>query len=129
MGLGIAVVTFTGEIVDRVDDPRNFPHRLLPPADEDSDQLLAKVDWYGDTYFNYLQMKRFLREWDEMGKRARTTEEQTLIAVVRKFAVRCQGRPQPFAVYRRLRSNRRRFIDGPTLHRSRDISAATDRSS
>lgn len=90
MGLGIAIVDFVGEILDRVDDPHNFLHRLLPPASEESDSMLSKVDWYGDTYFNYLQMKRFLAEWDEMAGRAKTPEERGLISGVRKLAVRCR---------------------------------------
>jgi hypothetical protein len=90
MGLGIALVDCNGQILDRVGDPRNFLHRLLPPADEESESLVAKIDWYGDTYFNYLQMKRFLVEWDWLATRARTPEEQALIAAVRNLAVRCQ---------------------------------------
>ena len=90
MGLGIAVVDFRGTILDRVDDSKNFLHELLPPASEGSESMLSKIDWYGDTYFNYLQMKRFLAEWDELAKRVRTEEQQTLVSSIRKFAVRCQ---------------------------------------
>jgi hypothetical protein len=90
MGLGIALIDFKCEVLDRVDDPRNFLHRLLPPADEDSAELLAKIDWFGDTYFNYLQMKNFLGEWDRLGRSARTPEEETLLEQVRCLAVRCQ---------------------------------------
>jgi hypothetical protein len=78
------------EVLDRVDDPHNFLHGLLPPADEESHQLLAKIDWYGDTYFNYLQMKIFLDEWDQLARRAQTPEERTLLDEVRRLALRCQ---------------------------------------
>ena len=91
MGLGVALVNFRGEILDRVDDPKNFLHRLLPPADEDADSLLSKVDWYGDTYFNHLQMQHFLTEWDQLARRAQTPEEQALVAGVRNLAVLCQN--------------------------------------
>ncbi|MGH9684130.1 MAG: hypothetical protein ACRD4S_11040 [Candidatus Acidiferrales bacterium] len=91
MGLGIALVNFTGEVLDRIDDPDNFLHRLLPPADEESDSVLSKIDWYGDTYFNYLQMKRFLKEWDQLAERAKTPEEQALMTAVRTLAFHCQN--------------------------------------
>lgn len=91
MGLGIALVDFRGEILERVDDTKNFLHRLLPPADDESASVLAKIDWYGDTYFNYLQMKRFLTEWQQLVERAQTPEEQALVTAVRGLALRCQS--------------------------------------
>lgn len=91
MGLDIALVNYKGEVLDSVGDPKNYLHKLLPAASEDSDSLLGWVDWYADTSFNHLQMKRFLAEWDELAERAETPEEQELIAHVRKLAVRCQN--------------------------------------
>ena len=90
MGLGIALVDFRGQILDRADDPKNFLHRALPPADDESESLLSKIDWYGDTYFNHIQMKRFLAEWQKLEHLAQTPEELTLVAAVRDLAVRCQ---------------------------------------
>lgn len=89
MGLDIALVNYKGEILDSVSDPKNFLHKLLPDANEDSKALLSKIDWYGDTFFNYLQMKQFLEEWEDLRKCASTTEEQTLVDGVRGLAVRC----------------------------------------
>jgi hypothetical protein len=90
MGLGIALIDFKCEVLCQIDDSHNLLHRLLPPADEDSHQLLAKIDWYGDTYFNYLQMKNFLGEWDVLARNAETSEERTLVDEVRHLAIRCQ---------------------------------------
>jgi len=90
MGISIALVDSKSDVIDRVDDEKNFLHKLLPPVDEDSQSLLAKIDWYGDTYFNYLQMKGFLREWDGMTARAKTREERDLVNAVRELALRCQ---------------------------------------
>jgi hypothetical protein len=56
MGLNIVLTDCNGEFVERIDDPRNLLHRLLPPADEESESVLTKIDWYGDTYFNHLQI-------------------------------------------------------------------------
>lgn len=62
MGLSAALTDCNGAIIDRIDDPKNFLHKLLRPADYASDGVLAKIDWYGDTYFNYLQIKQFLED-------------------------------------------------------------------
>lgn len=90
MGLNIVEIDFSGKALESIADPRNLLHKLLPPADEQSDTLLTKIDWYGDTYFNYLQLKRFLAEWDELGQSAQTPEEKELVTGVRRIAQRCQ---------------------------------------
>jgi hypothetical protein len=90
MGLGIVLTDCNGKFLERVDDPKNFLHKLLPPGDEASESVLAKIDWYGDTYFNYLQIKRFLEEWDQLGHRAKTPEENELVDGVRRLATRCR---------------------------------------
>jgi len=52
--------------------------------------VLAKIDWYGDAYFNHLQIWRFLREWDQLEQRVQSPEEKALIVGVRQPALRCQ---------------------------------------
>ena len=88
MGLGIVLTDCNGKLLERVDDPRNLLHRLLPATNDDSEHVLAKIDWYGDTYFNYLQIKDLLEEWDQLV--AETSEEIALIDGVRRLAVGCQ---------------------------------------
>jgi len=90
MGLNIVLTDCNGEFVERMDDPKNFLHKLLPPADEASDRVLAKIDWYGDTYFNHLQIKQFLEEWGQLEQRVESPEEKALIVGVRQLAVRCR---------------------------------------
>jgi hypothetical protein len=89
MGLSIAMSGLDGKILERIDDPRNVLHRLLPPASDTDNRCLAKIDWYGDTYFNYLQIPGLLAELDELGRRASTGEESTLIVAISELAVRC----------------------------------------
>jgi hypothetical protein len=91
MGLGIVLTDCSGKFLERVGDPKNFLHKLLPRADEASESVLAKIDWYGDTYFNYLQVKRFLEEWDQLEQRAESPEEKALLVGVRQPAVRCRS--------------------------------------
>jgi hypothetical protein len=90
MGLNIVLTDCNGEFVERIDDPKNLLHELLPPADEESESVLAKIDWYGDTYFNHLQIGRFLREWDQLEQRVQSPEEKALIVGVRQLALRCR---------------------------------------
>ena len=91
MGLRIVVTDYTGEEFERIGDPTNILHRLLPPAsDEESTALLPSIDWYGDTYFNYLQIRQFLHEWDQLAKRAQKLEERELVEGVKRLARRCQ---------------------------------------
>jgi hypothetical protein len=91
MELGIVLTDCNGDFIERLDDLNNFLHKLLPPADEASESVLAKIDWYGDTYFNYLQVKRFLEEWDQLGHSAKSPEEKGLIVGVWRLAVRCRN--------------------------------------
>lgn len=90
MGLNVVLTDCNGKVLERINDPKNLLHKLLPPADEASESVLAKIDWYGDTYFNYLQAKRFLEEWDQLKQYAESSEEKTLLVSVRQLAVRCQ---------------------------------------
>lgn len=90
MGLSVVLLDCNGKVLDRIDDPRNFLHKLLPPADEGSQGVLSKIDWYGDTYFNYLQIRSFLAEWASLMKRARSAEEQTLVTKIKELASLCE---------------------------------------
>jgi hypothetical protein len=74
----------------RRDDPKNILHRILPPGDEESGSVLSKIDWYGDTYFNYIQLRQFIKEWDQLRQRAETSEDYELIDGVKKLAIRCR---------------------------------------
>jgi hypothetical protein len=90
MGLSVVVTDYTGAFFDRVDDPKNILHRILPPGDEESASVLSKIDWYGDTYFNYIQLGQFMREWDQLRQRAETSEDGELIERVMNLARRCR---------------------------------------
>ena len=90
MGLSVELMDFNGTILSRVDDPRNFLHRALPPMSEESQSVLAKIDWYGDTYFNYLQMKQFLQEWSGQITSVVSTEDEELLENIKNMALICQ---------------------------------------
>lgn len=87
MGLCVSLETENGDVLKIVSDDRNILHRLLP-APGSSNEMIANIDWYGDTTFNALQMKQFLREWD--GLIHRTSTELTLLGEIKELALRCQ---------------------------------------
>jgi hypothetical protein len=90
MGLGIALENEAGATLQILTDDKNLLHKLLPSHDDDSYPMLASIDWYGDTVFNAIQMKRFLPEWECVTGRANTSEEKVLVAAVHALALRCQ---------------------------------------
>jgi hypothetical protein len=90
MGLCIQLTDEVGTDIETVADDTNILHRLLPPHDDDASPMLASIDWYGDTVFNAIQMKRFLAEWERIVKTTRSPQEQTLIAAIKRMAERCQ---------------------------------------
>jgi hypothetical protein len=89
MGLSIILENETGKEIDSAGDPHNFLHGLLPKPYDESGSMLSWIDWFGNTSFNHLQMKRFLAEWDQLMFRAQSPEVQALLAHVRELAVRC----------------------------------------
>jgi hypothetical protein len=89
MGLSIILETETGKKIDSAGDPHNFLHKLLPLPGEQPDSMMGSIDWYGNTCFNHLQMKRFLAEWDQLVGRAQSPEVKDLLSQVRELAVRC----------------------------------------
>jgi hypothetical protein len=89
MGLDIRLETERGDIIDSVGDPHNLLHNLLPLPGDESDTMLSWIDWYGNTTFNHLQMKRFLGEWDRVIRRVENPEATDLLSRIRELAVRC----------------------------------------
>jgi hypothetical protein len=90
MGLTVVWTDCNGKFLETVHDPHNFLHRVLIP-DDATDSVLAKIDWYGDTYFNYLQIPRFLEEWNQLERHVESAEEKALIDDVRRLAVKAQA--------------------------------------
>lgn len=90
MGFNIELQDELGGRIDGVDDPQNLLKTLLPITGDDAYPFLGSLDPYGDTSFNGLQMQRFLTEWATVSDKAKTGEEQALIAAVESLAQRCR---------------------------------------
>ncbi len=88
MGLSILLRSESLKVLDRLEDEKDLLHRLLPPMDSAS--MLGCVDWYGDTIFNHLQMVQFLKEWEQLKKKASETDERILLEKVEGLAHQCK---------------------------------------
>lgn len=89
MGLTIELQTEFGVMIQRVGDPTNLLHTLLPPPSDQSSRCLRFIDWYGDTTFNQLQMDDFLNEWGALYSRA-GADAMTLLRQVELLAQSCR---------------------------------------
>lgn len=93
MGISVVLETESGREVERIDDPTNVLHLLLPTEDDTSFEYLSRIDWYGDTVFNRLQIDAFLAEWERVRARAQTSEAVTLHARIEELAKRGEQEP------------------------------------
>jgi hypothetical protein len=88
MGISVVLETESGQEVERIDDTTNLLHVLLPTEHDKSFDYLGRIDWYGDTVFNRLQIEAFLAEWERVQARAQTSEAVTLHARIKDLAKR-----------------------------------------
>jgi hypothetical protein len=88
MGLTAVLENETGAAVDRVEDSTNILHRLLPRPEDTSYPYTGKIDWYGDTVFNYLQAPLFLEEWRRITAQASGPSEAALMRAIEMMAER-----------------------------------------
>jgi hypothetical protein len=99
MGIDCVLVSENGvPIGDAVYDPTNILHRLLPSEDEAYLHLSA-IDWYGNTTFNYLQMPRLMKEWQDVERRAATSDEVALVEGVRNLAEQVAARRHVYLLF------------------------------
>jgi hypothetical protein len=89
MGIRVSLTTEKGEILERAGDPTNHFHRFLPGPDDHSYVLVNYIDWYGNTFFNSLQMPRFLDEWARLREAATAEGAADLHEKVAAMAARC----------------------------------------
>lgn len=82
------VVNEWGAKDESVGDPTNILHRVLPAYENREYVHLNAVDWYGDTYFNYLQIPRFLVELQTLNASVSTPEERQLLEAINRLATR-----------------------------------------
>lgn len=86
MGLNIRLEEEDGSVVEQIEDPRGDLNRLLVAVADGSPICLQYIDLYGDTVFNRLQMKPFLREWAGLKARAVERPQAHLVTEVERLA-------------------------------------------
>jgi hypothetical protein len=52
--------------------------------------ILRRIDPYGDSIFNHLQIDLFLSEWDRAESFRRSEAERTIHNEIRELAMRCR---------------------------------------
>jgi hypothetical protein len=88
-----------GSIADVI-DPTNLLHRLLPDESDPTFVHANAIDWYGNATFNYLQMPRFLEEWDRIANLAEDQPSRELIVAIRTLAERVRDDRHLYLVFR-----------------------------
>jgi hypothetical protein len=90
MGITAVLEMMDGSALESVEDPTNVLHRILPEAGDPKYACLSRIDWYGDTVFNYLQAPLLLAEWRtlESGDLERDAETKRVVHGVQRLAER-----------------------------------------
>ncbi len=88
MGLTVALENESGQPLERIEDPTNILHRLLPGSDNKTYNCISTIDWYGDTVFNHLQIKQFLEEWRRLEPDASKPTDTALLKAIENIAMR-----------------------------------------
>ena len=88
MGLCVALETESHEQLQLTCDDRNLLRKLIGAPDSTQFPMLASIDWYGDTVFNRMQIKRFLAEWESLFSKASTPEEKSLLEEIKELSLR-----------------------------------------
>jgi hypothetical protein len=86
MGITAVLETEDGKQLGTVEDPTNVLHRVLPEAGDPRYSCLSRIDWYGDTVFNYLQAPQLLAEWETLETKEGDAETGRVLDGVRKLA-------------------------------------------
>ena len=76
--------------------PFNTVLELLLPLGDTSFPMLGFIDPYGDTFFNGVQMRLFIPEWDRLMGNVTDQEDLQFLQKVREMAERCKAEPHIF---------------------------------
>lgn len=99
MGLRVVLADEKGTEIESADDPTNILHRILPSIDDKTFFCLNRIDWYGDTTFNRLQIADFRQELERLIKGSAASNELALLKRISHFAARCQSEPHLYVKF------------------------------
>jgi hypothetical protein len=93
MGLTIQLQDAKGRVLHIVTDEGNLLHKILPANDDARYYTLNRIDWYGDTIFNRMQMEDIIREFSELAASGFPSVENDLINEIVGLAKRGIEKP------------------------------------
>ena len=76
-----------------MEDRANILHRVLPNEEDPTFCCLNRVDWYGDTVFNPLQVAVVREELARLMEGGAAPEAVALLTRIDGLAARCQSEP------------------------------------
>ena len=86
MGMCIALETESHDQKELIGDDQNLLNRLIGYPDAKQFPMLASIDWYGNTTFNRMQLRRFLVEWETLYDKTSTLEERALLDAIKQLS-------------------------------------------
>jgi hypothetical protein len=96
MGIKTVIVDEKGNRSLSVEDPTNILHRVLPSYDDPDFHYLNRIDWYGDTTFNRMQMKDVREEFEKVVKTVKAPEELSLLNKIMEFIANIEDEPHQY---------------------------------
>lgn len=93
MGLTIHLQDAKGKVLETVTDESNLLHKILPGNEDSRFQSISRIDWYGDTTFNRMQMEDVIREFGRLDSRTLSPEEKEMVSEIVSLAKRGIERP------------------------------------
>ena len=99
MGIEVVLEDEQGNAIENAIDPTNMLHKILPAPEDGMFRYLNRIDWYGDTTFNRLQMDGLRNELDRLSKTLTASREIELLKRIDEFAARCQSKPHLYVKF------------------------------
>src|SRR5215472_14454817 len=96
MGIKTVTVDENGNRSMSVEDPTNILHRVLPSYDDRDFHYLNRIDWYGDTTFNSMQMKDVRDELEKVLKTVKAPEEISLLKKIMELIANIHDKPHQY---------------------------------
>ncbi|MEO6992961.1 MAG: hypothetical protein ABI273_05005 [Lacunisphaera sp.] len=93
MGLTIHLQDAKGKVLDTVTDESNLLHKILPATDDAGFHTISRIDWYGDTTFNRMQMEDVIREFGRLDVSGYSSDEKDMLGEIVNLANRGIEKP------------------------------------
>jgi hypothetical protein len=89
MGLLVKLQAEDGVALETVEDRRNLLHRVLPGTENGEYHWASTIDFYGDTTFNYLQVRKLRGEWRKILEASDDADTRQILTRIDELLERC----------------------------------------